>query len=117
MTAEVSLALFQTFGFSPARLLENTVNYAFYILLGFIFAWILFSWFPGYPSSRFFQIVYDAVGAVVNPIMMPVRSRIPPLSLGGFALDLSPIIVIFGLYVAHTLVTLIIRNFVQPVTG
>ena len=117
MTVKASLALFQTFGFSPAELLENTVNYAFYILLGFIFAWILFSWFPGYPSSRFFQIVYDAVGAVVNPIMMPVRSRIPPLSLGGFALDLSPIIVIFGLYVAHTLVILVIRNFIRPVTG
>ena len=47
MTAEASLALFQAFGFSPAQLLENTVTYAFYILLGFIFAWILFSWFPG----------------------------------------------------------------------
>ncbi len=117
MTPAASLVLLQVFGFSPAVLLETTVNYAFYILLGFIIAWILFSWFPGYPSNRFFQVIYDAVGAVVNPIMMPIRSRIPPLSLGGFALDLSPIIVIFGLYVAHTLVILIIRNFIQPVTG
>jgi YggT family protein len=118
VTAEAQLALFlQTFGFEVSLLLTKMADYAFYILLGFIIAWILFSWFPGYPSNRFFQVVYDAVGAVVNPIMMPVRSRIPPLSLGGFALDLSPIIVIFGLYVAHTLVILVIRNFVRPVTG
>jgi YggT family protein len=118
VTAEASLAYFQTFGFSPAQLLENTVNYAFYILLGFIFAWILFSWFPGYPSSRFFQIVYDAVGAVVNPIMMPLRSRLPKLNLGGFALDLSPIIAIFGLYMARILIVdIIIPQFIRPITG
>ena len=114
---ETQLALFQAFGFSPAVLLENTVNYAFYILLGFIIAWILFSWFPGYPSNRFFQVIYDAVGAVVNPIMMPIRSRIPPLSLGGFALDLSPIIVIFGLYIGRGLLRIVIQQFILPVTG
>jgi YggT family protein len=106
VTAEAQLALFlQTFGFEVSLLLTKMADYAFYLLLGFIIAWILF------------QVAYDAVGAVVNPIMMPVRSRIPPLSLGGFALDLSPIIVIFGLYVAHTLVILVIRNFIRPVTG
>ncbi len=117
MTPAASLVLLQVFGFSPAVLLETTVNYAFYILLGFIIAWILFSWFPGYPSNRFFQVIYDAVGAVVNPIMMPIRSRIPPLSLGGFALDLSPIIVIFGLYIGRGLLTIVIQQFILPVTG
>lgn len=106
-----------TFAFSVSQLLSNTVNYAFYILLGFILAWVLISWFPGYPSNRFFQIVYDAVNAVVNPIMMPLRARLPKLSFGGFALDLSPIIAIFGLMIARTLLTSIINIFIQPVTG
>lgn len=109
--------LLQTFGFSVSVLLATTVTYAFYILLGFVIAWILFSWFPGYPSSRFFQVIYDAVNAVVNPIMMPIRSRMPPLNLGGFALDLSPIIVIFGLYIGRSLLMLVIDNFIRPVTG
>jgi len=118
MVLEPALALFlQDFGFRVSALLANTVNYAFYILLGFVIAWILFSWFPGYPSSRFFQAIYDAVGAVVNPIMMPIRSRMPPLNLGGFALDLSPIIVIFGLYIGRSLLMLVIDNFIRPVTG
>jgi len=118
LTAQTVLALFlQTFGYRVSLLLLTMVNYAFYILLGFIIAWILFSWFPGYPSNRFFQVLYDAVRAVVDPIMMPLRSRIPPLKLGGFALDLSPIIAIFGLYIARTLLTIVIANFIRPVTG
>jgi YggT family protein len=39
------------------------------------------------------------------------------LNLGGFALDLSPIIVIFGLYIARSLLMIVIREFVQPVMG
>jgi YggT family protein len=118
VTAQVLLSLLlQTFGFSVSLLLVNIVNYAFYILFGFIIAWILFSWFPGYPSNRFFQVVYDAVGAVVNPIMMPLRSRLPKLNLGGFALDLSPIVAIFGLYLGRSLLTTVIQIFIRPVLG
>ena len=118
MTAQVLLGLLlQTFGFSVSLLLLNVVNYAFYILLGFIIVWILFSWFPGYPSNHFFQVVYDAVGAVVNPIMMPLRSRLPKLNLGGFALDLSPIVAIFGLYLGRSLLTTVIQIFIRPVLG
>jgi YggT family protein len=111
------LAVLQLFGFRVSVLLENMVNYTFYILLGFIIAWILISWFPRYPSNRFFQVIYDVVRAVVDPIMAPLRSRLPALNLGGFALDLSPIVAIFGLYIGQTLLFLIIRNFIRPVTG
>ncbi len=120
MTAlQTPLALsLQAFGFSPSLLLTTMVNYAFYILFGFVIAWILISWLPGYPSSRFFQVIYDAVRAVVDPIMMPIRSRIPPLNLGGFALDLSPIIVIFGLFLGRSLLNnIVIPEFIRPITG
>jgi YggT family protein len=106
----------QEFGFSVADLLQGVVNYSYYILFGFIIASILFSWFPGYPSSSFMQAVYDAVRAVANPILMPIRSRVPMLQLGGFGIDLSPIIAIFGLSIARTLLTIIIDNFIRPVT-
>jgi len=99
------------------RLLTSLVDYAFYILFGFIIASILFSWFPGYPSSSFLQAIYDAVRAVANPILMPIRSRVPMLQLWGFGIDLSPIIAIFGLSIARTLLKLIIVNFIGPVTG
>ena len=113
----MTAALLQQFGFSVAGLLGGAVNYTYYILFGFIIASILFSWFPGYPSSGFMQAVYDAVKAVTNPILWPIRSRVPMVQLGGFGLDLSPIIAIFGLSIARTLLLLVIANFIQPVTG
>jgi len=111
------LAFLQQFGFSVASLLAGVVNYTYYILFGFIIASILFSWFPGYPSSTFIQAIYDAVKAVTNPILWPIRSRVPMLQLGGFGIDLSPIIAILGLYIARTLLLLIIEKFIAPVTG
>ena len=113
----MTVALLQEFGFSVASLLAGVVNYTYYILFGFIIASILFSWFPGYPSSSFMQAVYDAVRAVTNPILMPIRSRVPMLRLGGFGIDLSPIIAILGLSIARSLLLLVIGNFIQPVTG
>jgi YggT family protein len=109
----VALVL-QTFAYSIADLLSAVVNYAYYILFGFIIASILFSWFPSYPSSGFFQAIYDAV---TNPILWPIRSRIPMLRLGGFGIDLSPIIAIFGLSIARSLLLIIIDQFLRPVTG
>jgi YggT family protein len=111
------IALLQEFGFSVASLLAGVVNYTYYILFGFIIASILFSWFPGYPSSSFMQAVYDAVRAVTNPILWPIRSRIPMLQLGGFGIDLSPIIAILGLSIARSLLLIIIERFIGPVTG
>jgi YggT family protein len=111
------VALLQQFGYDVVTLLVALVDYAYYILFGFIIASILFSWFPGYPSSSFMQAVYDAVRAVANPILMPIRSRVPMLQLGGFGIDLSPIIAIFGLSIARTLLTIIIEQFIGPVTG
>jgi YggT family protein len=113
----MTVALLQDFGFSVANLLAGAVNYTYYILFGFIIASILFSWFPGYPSSGFMQAVYDAVKAVTNPILWPIRSRVPMLQFGGFGIDLSPIIAIFGLSIARTLLLIVITNFIQPVTG
>jgi YggT family protein len=113
----MTVAILQDFGFSVASLLGGVVTYTYYILFGFIIASILFSWFPGYPSSSFMQAVYDAVRAVANPILMPIRARVPTLQLGGFGIDLSPIIAIFGLSIARTLLLLVIENFIQPVTG
>ena len=113
----MTAALLQQFGFSVAGLLGGAVTYTYYILFGFIIASILFSWFPGYPSSSFMQAVYDAVRAVANPILMPIRSRVPMLQLGGFGIDFSPIIAILGLSIARTLLLIIIEQFIQPVTG
>ena len=112
------MALLQPlFGFSIAGLLSAIVNYAFFVMLGLVIAWVLIGWFPRYPSNSFLQGVYDLVREVVNPMVMPIRERLPMLRLGGLGLDLSPIVLILGLYIARGLLNLIIQNFIGPVTG
>ena len=115
---EVTLALAQDyFGFSVAELLTNIVNYTYNILFGFIIASILFSFFPRYPSNPVMQAIYGTVRAVVDPILMPIRSVIPTLKLGGFALDLSPLVAIIGLSIGSSLLLIIVNQFIRPITG
>ncbi|MDN5697890.1 MAG: YggT family protein [Rubrobacter sp.] len=104
------------FGFSIAQLLAGVVQYGFYIMMGLILVWIVFGWI-GYPSSDAMQRLHDFVTTIINPIIMPIRSRIPPIRLGGFGLDLSPIILIIGLFLLRGLLNTIIQLFIAPVTG
>ncbi|MEW6637889.1 MAG: YggT family protein [Actinomycetota bacterium] len=109
--------ILQEFSYSVAGLLAAVVTYVYWILFAAIIASILFSWFPRYPSSGIMQAIYDAVRAISNPILMPIRSRIPMVRLGGFGLDLSPIIAIIGLGIARSLLLIVIEEFLRPVTG
>lgn len=104
------------FGFSIAGLLSGIVQYGFYIMMGILLIWIVFGW-VGYPSSDALQRLHDFVTSVINPMVMPIRSRIPPLKLGGFGLDLSPIILVFGFFILRSLLNTIIGLFIAPVTG
>ncbi|MGF1472691.1 MAG: YggT family protein [Rubrobacteraceae bacterium] len=115
--APFQIALLQTLGFGLGGILAAVVNYGYYILLAFIIAWVLIGWFPAYPSSGFLQALYDLVGRVVNPILRPIRSVLPPLNLGGMSLDLSPIVAIFALSIARGLLLLLIAGFVVPIAG
>lgn len=104
------------FGFSIAGLLTGIVQYGFYIMMGILIIWIIFGWI-GYPSNDAMQRLHDFVTSVVNPLVMPIRSRIPPLRLGGIGLDLSPIILVIGLLILRSLLNTIIGLFIAPVTG
>lgn len=60
-----------------------------------LFVRIMFTWFPitsGTPASK----VERVLGAVTDPVLRQVRRLIPPVRVGGMALDLSPIILIFA---------------------
>jgi len=73
-----------------------------YIIL--IFANILISWIPRMPYNRALRVVLDFVTETTNPYLNFFRRFLPPVGGGGFALDLSPIIGIFILFVARALV-------------
>jgi YggT family protein len=68
-----------------------------------LFARIILSWFPLQPDgagAQAFSILYT----VTEPVLGPVRRAIPPVRLGGMGLDVSVIIVVFGLQILLRLI-------------
>ncbi len=64
-----------------------------------IIAWIVLSYVVSFGRLGFDHPVrrlYDGLSRVIEPVMRPIRSVIPPVRIGGAALDLSPLILIVG---------------------
>jgi YggT family protein len=61
-----------------------------------MFGRIILSWFPISPDSPMAG-VFSFLYTVTEPVLGPVRRLLPPVGVGGMGLDLSPIIVTFGL--------------------
>ena len=71
------------------------VTHVFSTLLQ-IYTWILIarlllSWFPHPPDWA--RPIYTFLYVVTEPVLRIVRPLVPPLRMGGMALDLSPILV------------------------
>lgn len=68
-----------------------------------VFGRVILSWFPISPGSALAS-VYSVLYAVTEPVLGPIRRVIPPMGVGGMGLDLSPIIVFFGLTILTSVV-------------
>jgi len=64
-----------------------------------LFVRILASWFPIDPWSPL-QRVVTILARLTDPVLVPLRRIIPPLRVGGTAVDLSP----FAVFLALTIV-------------
>lgn len=75
------------------RLLVSLAIFAviLWIILSYVVAFGRLPW--GHPVRKF----YDALAKGIDPVLRPIRKVIPPLRLGGAAIDLSPLILIVGL--------------------
>lgn len=65
-------------------------------------AWIVLSYivvFGRVPWDHPIRKIYDALSRVIEPVLKPIRAVIPPIRVGGAALDLSPLILIVALQV------------------
>jgi YggT family protein len=64
---------------------------------------IVMSWIPiryGSPLEGVASLLY----ALTEPVLGPLRRALPPVRLGAMALDLSPIIVIFGIRILTAII-------------
>ncbi|MGD0380298.1 MAG: YggT family protein [Acidimicrobiales bacterium] len=78
-------------------MLRTVVVYALEIYLwGVLFPRALLSWFPAAPGSTLAS-VNSVLYRLSEPVLGPVRRLLPPVRAGGFGIDLSFIIVFFGI--------------------
>jgi YggT family protein len=56
---------------------------------------IVMSWFPLDPDGVAAK-VFRVTISITEPVLGPIRRALPPVRMGGMALDLSPILVLLG---------------------
>jgi YggT family protein len=61
-----------------------------------VFARILLEWVR-VPSDHPVGKARSVLATIVDPVLIPLRRIIPPVRMGGAALDLSPLILLIGL--------------------
>lgn len=65
-------------------------------------AWIVLSYivvFGKVPYDHPIRKIYDGLSRIIEPLLKPIRAVIPPVRMGGSALDLSPLILLVGLQI------------------
>jgi YggT family protein len=68
-----------------------------------VFVWIILSWIQVssvHPLAR----VTVFLDKIIYPVILPLRRVLPPLRLGGVMLDLSPIVLLFGLSILQSFI-------------
>lgn len=91
---------------------DDVANYVYTLALVFvvlIFIRVIMSFVPRVPYNRWLDAFLTFVTAVTDPILNPLRRVIPPVQLGGAALDLSPMIATFVLLLGAGILAELIR--------
>jgi YggT family protein len=68
-----------------------------------VFAWVILSWIrvsSTHPLGRL-QAFLDRI---IYPVILPIRRVVPPIRIGGGALDLSPIILLIAIQILMALI-------------
>jgi YggT family protein len=86
------------------------VSALFIVYVILIFARIVISFVPRMPYRPWLRSVLDFVTETTDPYLNFFRRFLPTIGGGGFALDLSPMIGLFVLFVAQAIVVGLIRG-------
>lgn len=74
-----------------------------------IFIRVIMSFIPRIPYYRWLDALLNFVTQVTDPILNVFRRFIPPIRIGGGALDLTPMIAMFALLLLAEIVAGLIR--------
>jgi YggT family protein len=84
--------------------IASYVDALFLVYIILIFVRILLSWIPRIPYNPTLSAIINFIHEVTDPYLNLFRRILPPVGGGGFALDLSPIIAIFVLFIIRAIV-------------
>ena len=97
-------------------LLVRIIDWIFTLALIAIFARIIIDWIrvfaPQWRPPTAVVVIFESIYSLTDPAFAAIRRVIPPLKLGQIMLDLSPMILIFGLYIVNSLVIRILLMLV-----
>ena len=68
-----------------------------------VLAWVILSWIRVSSSHPLARVVVF-LDRIIYPVILPLRRVLPPVRLGGGMIDLSPIVLLFGLRLLSSLV-------------
>ena len=68
-----------------------------------LFGRIILSWFPLAPGTLFAGVQTFAY-MLTEPVLGPLRRVMPAVGFGGMGLDLSPLIVMFGIQILQRMI-------------
>ena len=81
----------------------NALCLALQLYLVALFGRIILSWFPVSPGSAMAS-VFSFLYSITEPVLGPIRRVLPPVGMGGMGLDLSPIVVFFGITILQSII-------------
>jgi YggT family protein len=84
--------------------IASYVDALFLVYIILLFVRILLSWIPRIPYNPTLSAIINFIHEVTDPYLNLFRRILPPVGGGGFALDLSPVIAIFVLFIVRTIV-------------
>ena len=92
---------------------EDVADYVYTLAIVFvvlIFIRVIMSFFPRIPYYRWLDAFLTFVTQVTDPILNVFRRFLPPVRIGGGALDLAPMVATFVLLIVARIVAGLIRG-------
>ena len=68
-----------------------------WVILSYVVAYGRLPW--GHPVRR----IYDAIDNFLQPVLSPLRRVLPPVRIGARGLDLSPMVLMFGIAILRAI--------------
>lgn len=93
-------------------ILALIVRVYMFILIARILIEMIQGFSRNFQAPRWFNVIGEMIFQVTDPPVKALRRLIPPLRLGGVALDVSILVLYFGLYFVLILLGIAANSFV-----